>query len=55
VRNTMSDRNEGDTYAAKLLPNGKYDLSQWNEEYWDDTMSSAGKILMLNPKTISTN
>jgi hypothetical protein len=35
VRNTMSDRDEGDTYAAKLLPNGKYDLSQWNEEYWD--------------------
>ena len=35
VRNTMSDRNEGDTYAAKLLPNGKYDLNQWNEEYWD--------------------
>jgi hypothetical protein len=35
VRNTMSDRNEGDTYAAKLLPDGKYDLNQWNEEYWD--------------------
>jgi hypothetical protein len=34
VRNTMSDRDKGDTYAAKLLPNGKYDLSQWNEEYW---------------------
>ncbi len=35
VRNTIRDRNIGDTYAAKLLPNGKYDLSQWNEEYWD--------------------
>jgi hypothetical protein len=35
VRNTMSDRNEGDTYAAKRLPNGKYDITQWNDEYWD--------------------
>ncbi|TVQ91491.1 MAG: hypothetical protein EA393_04600, partial [Bacteroidetes bacterium] len=35
VRNTMSDRNEGDTYAAKRLPDGKYDLNQWNDEYWN--------------------
>jgi len=35
VRNTMSDRNEGDTYAAKRLANGKYDITQWNDEYWD--------------------
>ncbi len=35
VRNTMSDRNEGDTFAAKQLDNGLYDLEQWNEEYWD--------------------
>lgn len=35
VRNTMSDRNEGDTYAAKQLENGLYDLEQWNGEYWD--------------------
>ena len=35
VRNTMSDRNEGDTYAAKRLPNGKYDITRWNDEYWD--------------------
>ena len=35
LRNTMSDRNEGDTYAAKRLPNGKYDITQWNDEYWN--------------------
>ncbi len=35
VRNTMSDRNEGDTFAAKQLENGLYDLEQWNDEYWD--------------------
>jgi hypothetical protein len=35
VRNTMSDRKEDDTYAAKLLPNGKYDITQWNVEYWN--------------------
>ena len=35
VRNTMSDRNEGDTFAAKRLENGLYDIEQWNEEYWD--------------------
>ena len=35
VRNTMSDRNEGDTFAAIQLENGLYDLEQWNEKYWD--------------------
>jgi hypothetical protein len=35
VRNTMSDRNEGDTFAAKEIEDGLYDLQQWNEEYWD--------------------
>ena len=35
VRNTMSDRNEGDTYAPKEVEDGLYDLEQWNEEYWN--------------------
>jgi hypothetical protein len=37
VRNTMSDRDqeEGNVYPVKFLLNGKYDLNQWNEEYWD--------------------
>jgi len=35
VRNTMSDRNEGDTFAAKEIEDGLYDLEQWNEEYWN--------------------
>ena len=35
VRNTMSDRNEGDTYAAKEVEPGLYDIEQWNEAYWD--------------------
>lgn len=36
IRNTMSDRNDKgfETYAFKQLDSGKYDLSQWNEEYW---------------------
>jgi hypothetical protein len=36
VRNTMSDRNDRDfeLYPFKKLENGKYDLNQWNEEYW---------------------
>ncbi len=35
VRNTMSDRDEGDTYAFKETSNGKYDLEEWNETYWE--------------------
>jgi len=36
VRNTMSSRNEpqGDVHAFKRLENGKYELDQWNPEYW---------------------
>lgn len=36
IRNTMSDRPDHDfeVYAFKQLPSGKYDLDQWNEEYW---------------------
>ena len=36
IRNTMSDRNDKgfEVYPFKKLPDGKYDLEQWNEEYW---------------------
>jgi hypothetical protein len=32
----MSDRRDfgHEVHAFKQLPNGKYDLNQWNEEYW---------------------
>ena len=35
VRNTMSDRDEGNVYAFTEVGEGKYDLSQWNDEYWN--------------------
>jgi hypothetical protein len=35
VRNTMSDRDEGNIFAPKQLDDGRYDLQQWNEEYWN--------------------
>ncbi|MEQ8880958.1 MAG: DUF6298 domain-containing protein [Cyclobacteriaceae bacterium] len=34
VRNTMSDRDEGNIYAFERGRNGKYDLEKWNKEYW---------------------
>jgi len=36
VRNTMSDRRDKgfELYPFKKLETGKYDLDQWNEEYW---------------------
>jgi hypothetical protein len=36
VRNTMSDRREAgfEVYPFARLPNGQYDLEQWNAEYW---------------------
>lgn len=36
VRNTMSDRVDRgiELYPHKLLEEGKYDLNQWNEDYW---------------------
>lgn len=36
IRNTMSDRKDKgfEVYPFKQLPSGKYDLNQWNEEYW---------------------
>ena len=36
IRNTMSDRPDFgyEVYPFKRLPNGQYDLGQWNDEYW---------------------
>jgi len=36
IRNTMSDRPDKgfEVYPFKRLENGKYDLEQWNDEYW---------------------
>ncbi len=36
IRNTMSDRHDHDfeVYPYRKLDNGKYDLEQWNPEYW---------------------
>lgn len=36
IRNTMSDRRDGgfEVYPFRQLPNGKYDLNEWNDEYW---------------------
>ncbi|MBD3673140.1 MAG: hypothetical protein HUJ26_06395 [Planctomycetaceae bacterium] len=36
IRNTMSDRKDKgfEVYPFKRLDDGKYDLDQWNEEYW---------------------
>lgn len=34
VRNTMSQREGPDLKPHKRLPDGKFDLDQWNEEYW---------------------
>ncbi len=39
IRNTMSDRDEGDVYPFAQITDGpdagKYDLEQWNPEYWN--------------------
>ena len=35
IRNTMSSRDSADVFPFKRLPGGKYDLTQWNPEYWD--------------------
>lgn len=35
IRNTMSDRDEGDAYPYAQLQDGRYDLDEWNDEYWD--------------------
>lgn len=35
IRNTMSDRDEGDAYPYARLDDGRYDLDRWNDEYWE--------------------
>jgi len=35
VRNTMSDRDDGNVFAVREIDDGMYDLTQWNEEYWN--------------------
>lgn len=35
VRNTMSDRDDGDVYAFKRIREGMYDLTKWNDAYLD--------------------
>ncbi|MGK0189737.1 MAG: hypothetical protein ACI9R3_005554 [Verrucomicrobiales bacterium] len=34
VRNTMSQRESQDLKPYKLLPDGMFDLDQWNEDFW---------------------
>jgi hypothetical protein len=37
IRNTMSDRHDHDfeVYAYRRRDDGKYDLNEWNDEYWN--------------------
>jgi hypothetical protein len=35
IRNTMSDRDEGDERAFLRNNDGTYDLSKWNDKYWE--------------------
>ncbi len=35
IRNTMSDRDDGNVYAFKAVEENTYDLNQWNDEYWN--------------------
>ncbi len=37
IRNTMSDRRDKgfEVYPFRRLDSGKYDLDQWNDEYWE--------------------
>lgn len=34
IRNTMSSRDEGNVQPFVQRPDGRYDLDQWNPEYW---------------------
>lgn len=36
IRNTMSDRDFGDLRAFAQNTDGKYDLTKWNKEYWNN-------------------
>jgi len=46
IRNVMSDRDPGNVYAYKQLPDGTFDLDQWGEEYW----SRFARLLELTAK-----
>jgi len=35
IRNTMSDRDEGNEYPFLRLDDGRYDLDRWNPRYWE--------------------
>ena len=53
LRNTMSDRDEGNVYAFTKTGENTYDLNQWNDEYWNrltfflDETSKRGMIVQL--------
>jgi len=50
LRNTMSDRDEGNIYPFRKLDNGKYDLNQWNDAYWkrlDDFLRETHKRAII--------
>ncbi len=35
VRNTLSSRDSGNVWPFMQLEDGRYDLNQWNQEYWN--------------------
>ena len=53
VRNTMSNRDEGDVSPFAKNRNGKYNLEKWNKEYWErltfflDETAKRGIIVQL--------
>ena len=53
VRNTMSNRDEGNVSAFPRSNDGFYDLDQWNQEYWErltfflDETAKRGIIVQL--------
>ena len=53
LRNTMSDRDEGNCYAFKKGTDNKYNLNQWNDKFWNrltfflDETSKRGIIVQL--------
>jgi hypothetical protein len=48
VRNTMSDRGDECVYAFKQREDGKFDLEEWNEEYWDRFENFLGETAKRN-------
>jgi hypothetical protein len=53
LRNTMSDRDEANLFAFEMGSDNKYDLTKWNEEYWNrlsfflDETAKRGIIVQL--------